>query len=92
MIFRNVLFVGTFLALAAMPLTAQENQKAASGKGAAPAVGKEKGKGKGKGKSKGPAPGPAPRFFAPIAERLSSSDAALHRDFPDTCIDGNGRV
>ncbi len=92
MIFRNVLFVGTFLALAAMPLTAQENQKAASGKGAAPAVGKEKGKGKGKGKSKGPAPVPAPRFFAPIAERLSSSDAALHRDFPDTCIDGNGRV
>jgi len=94
MTFRNALLAISVLALAAMVLTAQENQKAGKGKAAASSVGKEKGKAKakGQGKGKGPAPVPAPRFFAPLAERLSTIDATLHRDFPDTCLDGSGRV
>jgi hypothetical protein len=94
MTFRNALLAISVLALAAMVLNAQETQKAGKGKAAAPAVGKEKGraKAKGQGKGKGPAPVPAPRFFAPLAERLSSVDPTLHRDFPDTCLDGDGRA
>jgi hypothetical protein len=44
-----------------------------------------------KGKSKGPLPIPAPRFIVPCKEHVSSVDAALHRDFPDSCVDAAGR-
>jgi hypothetical protein len=40
---------------------------------------------KGKGKARAAAPA-APRFLAPLAQRLSSSDPVLHRDFPDFVI------
>lgn len=58
----------------------------------AKAKAKGKGKAKEKGKGKGPAPIPTPALFAPITERVSSSDPARHRDFPDPCEDPAGGV
>lgn len=42
-------------------------------------------KSKGKGKGKAPA-ARQPQFLAPLSQRVSSSDAKLHRDFPDFVI------
>jgi hypothetical protein len=78
------------LMLAAVVLAAQEKPKANRAKAETPAA--EKGKGKGKAKAKGARAVPDPRFLAPLAARLSSLAGVLHRDFPDTCLDAEGRV
>ena len=61
-------------------------------KSGAEAKEKGKAKAKAKGKAKGPAAVPTPKWLAPLAERLSSADAVVHRDFPDSCITSSGEL
>jgi len=86
--FRSIVLATSLLISGICHLEAQDNP------GTPPnqpkeAPGKTGAKAKGKGKAKAPAP---PQLLAPLAERISSVDAALHRDFPDLCLVGKGRL
>ncbi|MEN3940379.1 hypothetical protein WJU23_03725 [Prosthecobacter sp. SYSU 5D2] len=52
-------------------------------------AGKATAKAKTKAKAKAGPQVAAPAFLVPLGQRYSSKDAALHRDFPDLCIEGS---
>lgn len=73
----TIVFLSTFVFAF---LSAQETAPKANTNAKGKANAKEKGKGKGNGKV------PEPQHFVPVVQRFISSDAKLHRDFPDFCL------